>query len=515
MWLVSVPLRGSKRRQKKHSHSISHRDLSSRIHHPPHHPSHSTHSPTKHTHTSTPPDMSRRIGQPVNQVRLTNVAMVRMHKGGKRFEIACYRNKVLSWRQGVETDIDEVLQTHAIFLNVSKGVLASSKDLMDCFGQDNVEALLRQILEKGEYHPSDKEREAMLESTYRDIATIVAEKSVNPASNRPYTVKMILSGMKEIHFAVNPTRNAKQQALEVIKKLRDVMPLDRAKMHLRAVCPTAEDLAEVVAGLRKMGIDTAAAEAAGTRQEMDLLVDPGVFRSVDELVRGAARGSLQVLELNVQQEGEADVDFEIARKEMMKRHQQEEIAAKAVKAVEARDDVQEESGMEKEEDKDVLEEGEKDEWNASGGGGRGDAREEEGEGKNAKNKGNKTSKAGKRREKERLKEREVRKQQDAERRQQRENGDSTASLVSTTISNTSGGREKMVLTWQKKSAGGTRLACNTCRVDFDDAKGYREHYRTDWHRYNLKLKEKGGGPVGEKEFEIVDADEMFFQDRGV
>lgn len=37
--------------------------------------------------------------------------------------------------------------------------------------------------------PSDKEREAMLESTYRDIATIVSEKSVNPTSNRPYTVR--------------------------------------------------------------------------------------------------------------------------------------------------------------------------------------------------------------------------------------------------------------------------------------------------------------------------------------
>ena len=49
--------------------------------------------------------MSRRIGQPVNQVRLTNVAMVRMHKGGKRFEIACYRNKVLSWRQGVRAGV--------------------------------------------------------------------------------------------------------------------------------------------------------------------------------------------------------------------------------------------------------------------------------------------------------------------------------------------------------------------------------------------------------------------------
>lgn len=31
---------------------------------------------------------------PINQVRLTNVAYVRLNKGGKRFEIACYRNKV-------------------------------------------------------------------------------------------------------------------------------------------------------------------------------------------------------------------------------------------------------------------------------------------------------------------------------------------------------------------------------------------------------------------------------------
>jgi ribosome maturation protein SDO1 len=31
---------------------------------------------------------------PVNQVRLTNVAYVRLNKSGHRFEIACYRNKV-------------------------------------------------------------------------------------------------------------------------------------------------------------------------------------------------------------------------------------------------------------------------------------------------------------------------------------------------------------------------------------------------------------------------------------
>ena len=62
--------------------------------------------------------MSRFV--PVNQVRLTNVAVVKLKKKGKRFEIACYKNKVVNWRNGVEKDIDEVLQVKSVFSNVSK-----------------------------------------------------------------------------------------------------------------------------------------------------------------------------------------------------------------------------------------------------------------------------------------------------------------------------------------------------------------------------------------------------------
>lgn len=62
-----------------------------------------------------------RIFTPTNQIRLTNVAVVRLKKGGKRFEIACYKNKVVSWRNQVEKDLDEVLQMHVVYTNVSKG----------------------------------------------------------------------------------------------------------------------------------------------------------------------------------------------------------------------------------------------------------------------------------------------------------------------------------------------------------------------------------------------------------
>lgn len=99
-----------------------------------------------------------KIGTPVNQIRLTNVAYVRLQKGGKRFEIACYRNKVLNWRNKIETDLDEVLQIDTVFTNVSKGMLASGKDLLEAFGTSDQKAVCKEILDRGELQVSDKRR---------------------------------------------------------------------------------------------------------------------------------------------------------------------------------------------------------------------------------------------------------------------------------------------------------------------------------------------------------------------
>jgi ribosome maturation protein SDO1 len=125
---------------------------------------------------------------PVNQVRLTNVAYVRLHKKGKRFEIACYRNKVLNWRNKIETDLNEVLQIDTIFSNVSKGMLASSKDMLDVFGTTDQKLICKEILDKGELQVSEQERGALFEIVFRDVASTIADKTINPENNRPYTV---------------------------------------------------------------------------------------------------------------------------------------------------------------------------------------------------------------------------------------------------------------------------------------------------------------------------------------
>ena len=148
----------------------------------------------------------------MNQVRLTNVAIVRLNRGGKRFEVAAYHNKVLNWRDGTETDMDEVLQTDkSVFQNVSKGVLAKRSDMIAVFGTDDSIAVCRAVLEQGELQVSDRERQAQYEGRFRDVSTIVAEKCVDPRTNRPYTVTTIENALRDAHFAVATARSGKQQ----------------------------------------------------------------------------------------------------------------------------------------------------------------------------------------------------------------------------------------------------------------------------------------------------------------
>ena len=165
------------------------------------------------------------------------------HRPGGKIQVACYRNKIVNYRQGIETDLSEVLQTDRIFTNVSKGEFAKASDLKKAFGTADEEAVCRAILEKGQVQVSDMERSAQFESTLREVAAMVSTKCVDPGSNRPYTAAQIRNAMKECGFMVHPTRGVKQQFLDCVRLLRerDVISIERAKMELRANTVSAGD----------------------------------------------------------------------------------------------------------------------------------------------------------------------------------------------------------------------------------------------------------------------------------
>ncbi|KAH7731282.1 shwachman-Bodian-Diamond syndrome [Aphelenchoides avenae] len=248
------------------------------------------------------------IKTPTNQKLLTNVAVVRMKKNGKRFEVACYKNKVLNWRNKTEKDIDEVLQTQSVFTNVSKGQLAKRDELIEAFGTENQLEICKLILDKGDLQVSDKERQVTAESSFKEVANIIANMCVDPETKRPYSPAVIEKALRDQHFSLKSNRSAKQHALEAIPKLRETMKIDRAKMRLRVAIP-AKEAKMLHDKLKALFSDVEVEDWEKGDLEIVGLVEPGNYRTIAEMIKAETRshGQLELLSLKVVNDAEVEI----------------------------------------------------------------------------------------------------------------------------------------------------------------------------------------------------------------
>lgn len=239
------------------------------------------------------------IQQPSGQIKLTNVSLVRLRKERKRFEVACYQNKVQDYRKGIEKDIDEVLQIHQVFMNVSKGLVASKEDLQKCFGSTNIDDIITLILQKGEIQLSEKERQLMLNKINNEMLTIISAKCINPKSKKRYPPTMIHKALVELKFTPVVGKPAKIQALEAIKLLisKQIIPIVRAKMKVKITMKDSAKESESVEKMKKLILTKEQENDAVESWEITGLIDPVSYRDLITLCNGI--GSLQVLDMAV------------------------------------------------------------------------------------------------------------------------------------------------------------------------------------------------------------------------
>ncbi|KAL2814554.1 SBDS protein C-terminal domain-containing protein [Aspergillus cavernicola] len=237
------------------------------------------------------------INQPSNQIKFTNVSIVRLKKGKRRFELACYKNKLLEYRSGAEKDLDNVLQVPTIFLSVSKAQTAPAAELTKAFGSDTPADEIRQeILRKGEVQVGERERKEIAERVEKEVLDIVSGRLIDPTTKRVYTPGMISKALDQLTAAsgqlqqqqqsqngegategedaaaaaqprkplwtgVHPNKSAKSQALEAMKALIawQPIPVMRARMRLRVTCPVS---------LLKQSVKSGAAAGPNKEKEM-------------------------------------------------------------------------------------------------------------------------------------------------------------------------------------------------------------------------------------------------------
>ena len=241
--------------------------------------------------------------------RQSGIAIVRLSKGNTKLEIACYKNKVLAYRDGIETRIDEVLQADRVFINVATGEFASNADIFYVIGKKKISEreAAHYILDHGVLQVAQGERGAELEVIMKDICTVISQKCVNKVTKKPFPAAIIEQSLKAIGVTIRLDDSVKKQALQFIKALEDsqLLPIERALMKVR--CTGADP--ELQAALRGMcaqhprcelldsrGIALDASSPAPTAGPASylFLMEPHLFRDVERQC-----GSVQVIESSV------------------------------------------------------------------------------------------------------------------------------------------------------------------------------------------------------------------------
>ena len=105
--------------------------------------------------------------------------------------------------------MDEVLQYPQVYTDVSKGEVASKKDLKE-FGKMSHDEVMIEILNKGELQVSELERNEQLENLKKQIAGIIAQKCVSTTDSKQFPVSIIIKAMNDSHCQINPKQDAKK-----------------------------------------------------------------------------------------------------------------------------------------------------------------------------------------------------------------------------------------------------------------------------------------------------------------
>jgi len=163
--------------------------------------------------------------------------VARMTKDNEHFEVLVKPQKALDYRMGKTMGMTEVLAAETIFSDANKGTKASEENLRKAFGTTDALKIAEAILTKGTLQLTTEQRRKMTEDKRKQIIDFIARQSVDPKTNLPHPPTRIENAMEQIRYSIDPFKPVEEQAKEIIKALRIILPLKMEQISLGVSIP--------------------------------------------------------------------------------------------------------------------------------------------------------------------------------------------------------------------------------------------------------------------------------------
>jgi ribosome maturation protein SDO1 len=163
--------------------------------------------------------------------------IARITHDGDHFEILTKPEPALSYRLGKTSSVSQVLATETVFTDAGKGTKASEEKLQEVFGTTDSLKIAEVILKKGTLQLTTEQRKQLVEEKRRQIVSFISRECIDPKTNLPHPPLRIEQAMKQIRFSIDTSKGVEEQAKEIIKLLRPVIPLKMEKISVAVRIP--------------------------------------------------------------------------------------------------------------------------------------------------------------------------------------------------------------------------------------------------------------------------------------
>ena len=132
---------------------------------------------------------------------------------------------LLDYRNGKISSITEVLAAEIIFSDANKGTKVSEDSMKKAFKTVDSLKIADEILKKGTLQLTTDQRRKMIEDKKRQVIDFIARQAVDPKTNLPHPPMRIENAMEQIRYPIDPYKPVEEQAKDIVKLLRPILPL--------------------------------------------------------------------------------------------------------------------------------------------------------------------------------------------------------------------------------------------------------------------------------------------------
>jgi ribosome maturation protein SDO1 len=162
----------------------------------------------------------------------------RITRDGEHFEILVKPQQALDYRMGKKTSMSELLAIDTIFTDANKGTKASEEKLKKAFGTLDPLIIAEAIIAKGQLQLTTDQRRQLTEAKRKQIIAFIARNAVDPKTNMPHPPMRIEQAMEKIHYSIDPFTEVEEQAKDILKLLRPILPIKMENVNVEIRIPT-------------------------------------------------------------------------------------------------------------------------------------------------------------------------------------------------------------------------------------------------------------------------------------